>query len=53
MAESTTPKLPLCDRFLTLWSVLARAAGVSAGYFYPGVTGLLDLSSGGIFLKTI
>ncbi|MDA8334007.1 MAG: ACR3 family arsenite efflux transporter [Peptococcaceae bacterium] len=37
-----TSGLKLLDRYLTLWILLAMVAGVAAGYFYPGVQGLLQ-----------
>jgi ACR3 family arsenite transporter len=42
-----TPDTPLCrlsalDRFLTLWIVLAMAAGIALGYFVPGIESVIN-----------
>ncbi len=42
MRESTIGQLPFFDRWLTLWVLLAMAAGVGAGYFVPGLEAWID-----------
>jgi ACR3 family arsenite transporter len=41
------PKLKFLDRYLTLWIFLAMFAGVSLGYFFPGISNITDALSVG------
>ena len=42
MIDHAPKQLSFLDRFLTLWIFLAMAIGVGAGYFFPGVKGLIN-----------
>jgi ACR3 family arsenite transporter len=42
MADTVAKKLSLLDRYLTLWILLAMAAGVLLGYVLPGAAELID-----------
>lgn len=42
MSEHIVEKLSFLDRYLTVWIFAAMAVGVGAGYFFPGVTDLIN-----------
>jgi ACR3 family arsenite transporter len=44
-SKSVISKLPLLDRFLTLWIFLAMVFGVGLGYFIPGTAGFISYFS--------
>lgn len=36
------PKLKFLDRYLTIWIFVAMATGISLGYFFPGISGVMN-----------
>ncbi len=45
--EGVARRLSFLDRYLTVWILLAMAAGVGAGYLFPGIVPLVDRLSVG------
>src|SRR5690554_6510298 len=41
------PKLKFLDRYLTLWTFIAMAAGIGLGYFFPSISNVTDALSVG------
>lgn len=42
IAQTSTTRLALLDRYLTLWIFLAMALGVALGYYVPGIESVID-----------
>lgn len=40
--NTLTKKLSFLDRYLTIWIFTAMAIGISLGYFFPGIEGLIN-----------
>lgn len=41
------PKLKFLDRYLTLWIFLAMTTGIGFGYFFPGISDIMNALSAG------
>lgn len=47
MSQTTSKKLSLTDRYLTVWIFLAMFTGIFSGYIFPGITGFWNTFQSG------